>query len=69
MSELANMVGGNLKAVIAPRAQLSMPMVIDGERYHLRIGATSAVEWSGFVTDDGPFWVTWLEAKSEEDDH
>ena len=35
--ELANMIGGNLKAVLPPSVQLSMPSVIRGVDYAMRI--------------------------------
>ena len=37
LGELANMIGGNLKCILAPGIQLSMPTVVDGGDYSLRI--------------------------------
>src|SRR5690348_16504260 len=37
MGELANMIGGNLKCVLTAGIRLSMPSVVDGGDYSLRV--------------------------------
>ena len=37
LGELANMIGGNLKCVLAGGLRLSMPSVVDGTDYSLRV--------------------------------
>jgi CheY-specific phosphatase CheX len=61
LSELANMIGGNLKGAIAPGAQLSMPSVIDGSNYHLKLGGAGQPPWQWFVCIDGRFRTVWME--------
>jgi chemotaxis protein CheX len=66
LSELANMVGGNLKGVIAPGAQLSMPSVIDGGDYHLKLAGADQPPWQWFVCADGEFRAVWMERKDPQ---
>ncbi|MBE7542412.1 MAG: chemotaxis protein CheX [Bryobacteraceae bacterium] len=61
LSELANMIGGNLKGAIAPGAQLSMPSVIDGSNYHLQLSGAAQPPWQWFVCADGRFRTVWME--------
>src|ERR1035441_5371457 len=37
LGELANMIGGNLKCVLTPGIRLSMPSIVDGSDYSLRV--------------------------------
>jgi CheY-specific phosphatase CheX len=62
LSELANMVGGNLKGVISPGAQLSMPAVVDGASYRLSFGTGGDWTRQGFDCEQGPFWAAWIES-------
>lgn len=62
MGELANMVGGNLKSVLPRGVVLSMPSVVEGSDYSLRIcGGNAAVERLAYATPEGIFWVTLAE--------
>jgi chemotaxis protein CheX len=58
LGELANMIGGNLKSTMAVNACLSMPSVIDGGQYELRICGTDVRNRLAFQFDGGHFWVT-----------
>ncbi len=59
--ELANMIGGNLKAVLPPLVQLSMPSVVRGEDYAMRIcNAVTACNLA-FDSELGVFHVTLVE--------
>jgi len=59
--ELANMIGGNLKAVLPPTVHLSMPSVVKGIDYSVRICQTSQACQIAFHCEFGTFWVTLVE--------
>lgn len=59
--ELANMIGGNLKAVLPPVVQLSMPSVIRGEDYAMRICQAVTACRLAFNSELGVFRVTLVE--------
>jgi chemotaxis protein CheX len=59
--ELANMIGGNLKAVLPPVVQLSMPSVVRGEKYSLEICRAVTASKLAFDCEFGIFWVTLVE--------
>jgi chemotaxis protein CheX len=63
LGELANMIGGNLKSGIAAGACLSMPTVMDGSNYDLRICGSEIQERLAFQCAEGHFWVTVLTTK------
>jgi chemotaxis protein CheX len=58
LGELANMIGGNLKSVMATDVRLSMPSVIDGTNYELRVCGSGVHQRIGFQFDGGEFCVT-----------
>jgi chemotaxis protein CheX len=62
MGELANMIAGNLKCALRPGTRLSVPWVIDGAGYGVRWSGGRMVHRSKFMTPQGPFWVTILDA-------
>ena len=59
--ELANMIGGNLKAVLPPIVQLSMPSVVRGEDYSMRICHAVTACQLAFDSELGIFRVTLVE--------
>jgi CheY-specific phosphatase CheX len=59
--ELANMIGGNLKAVLPPSVQLSMPSVVRGVDYAMRICHAVTACRLAFQCELGVFWVTLVE--------
>jgi chemotaxis protein CheX len=59
--ELANMIGGNLKALLPPVVQLSMPSVVRGESYAMRICHAVTACRLAFDSEFGLFWVTLVE--------
>jgi chemotaxis protein CheX len=62
MGELANMIGGNLKSILPRGVVLSMPSVVEGSDYSLRIcGGDALVERAAYRTPEGVFWVTLVE--------
>ena len=62
LCELVNMLGGNLKSVVPPGVALSMPSVVEGSDYAMRVcGKLSMSERIAFVCPWGIFWVTLIE--------
>ncbi len=64
LGELANMIGGNLKCVLTRGIRLSMPSVVDGSDYCMRVCGAEIRERIALGCDDGPFWVTVLASRS-----
>ena len=65
MGELANMLGGNLKSVLPRGVVLSMPSVVEGSDYSLRLcGANAVVQRLAYTSPAGAFWVTLVELKA-----
>jgi chemotaxis protein CheX len=60
MGELANMVGGNMKCLMAQGSLLSMPVVVQGSSAGLRFCGGEVQDRLAFQCDEGPFWVTVL---------
>lgn len=60
LGELANMIGGNVKCVLKNGIQLSMPSVVDGSNYGLRVCGAEIKDRLAFQCTDGPFWITVL---------
>jgi chemotaxis protein CheX len=63
LGELANMIGGNMKCAMIPGIHLSMPSVVDGSEYHLRVCGTEVRDRLSFHCSEGFFWVTVLATK------
>jgi CheY-specific phosphatase CheX len=64
LGELANMIGGNLKCVLTQDIQLSMPTVVDGSGYGLRVGGAEIQNQFAFQCAEGFFWITVLTTRS-----
>ena len=61
LGELTNMIGGNLKCIVPRGAiSLSMPTVVDGTNYSVRICGTALQARMAFQSEEGVFWVTML---------
>jgi len=65
LGELANMIGGNLKCVLTRGIRLSMPAVVDGSDYSLRVCGAEVSERLAFQCAEGLFWITVLTTRSE----
>ena len=63
LGELANMVGGNMKCCMPTGVQLSMPTVMEGRDYDMRICGSQILERVAFQCAEGHFWVTVLVTK------
>jgi CheY-specific phosphatase CheX len=59
LGELANIIGGNIKCAVASGLRLSMPTVMDGSDYGVRM-CGAKFHRLGFNCEEGPFWVTLL---------
>jgi chemotaxis protein CheX len=64
LGELANMIGGNLKCVLMRGIRLSMPSVVDGSDYSLRVCGAEVRERLAFQCAEGLFWITVLATRS-----
>jgi chemotaxis protein CheX len=64
LGELANMIGGNVKGVLSSHIHLSMPSVMDGNDYSLRVCGAEIQQRLAFRCSEGVFWVTVLAVKS-----
>jgi len=60
LGELANMIGGNLKCVLAGGLRLSMPSVVDGADQNLRVCRAGTRERLVFECVEGVFSVAVL---------
>jgi chemotaxis protein CheX len=63
LGELANMIGGNVKSAMATGVRLSMPSVVDGDDYELRICGACVQDRLAFRFIGGDFWVTLVTKK------
>jgi CheY-specific phosphatase CheX len=63
LGELANMIGGNLKSGMATGVRLSMPTVMEGHDYDMRICGSQVLERVSLACECGDFWVTVLVTK------
>ena len=61
LGEVINMIGGNLKCLLPPGTALSMPSVMDGIDYALRICGAYRFESRSFECPAGPFRVSLVE--------
>lgn len=61
MGELANMVGGNLKAILPQGVSLSMPMVVEGSDYLIWFSGGNIVNRMAFHCELGIFWLYLIE--------
>jgi chemotaxis protein CheX len=63
LGELANVIGGNMKSGMSMGISLSMPSVMIGRDYAVRICGSEVKKRLAFQCDYGPFWVTVLAIK------
>jgi chemotaxis protein CheX len=61
LGELANMVGGNLKARLESVCQIGLPTVVDGTEYRLAVKGSECGCRVTFTGDAGQFWVSIME--------
>lgn len=63
LGELANMIGGNMKCSMTTGVSLSMPTVMEGRDYDMRICGSQVLERVAFQCVEGHFWITVLSTK------
>jgi len=61
LGELTNVIAGNLKPLLPPGVGVSIPSVVQGTDYSLRILGGNCFESVYFEDDGGPFRVTLVE--------
>jgi chemotaxis protein CheX len=61
IGELANMIGGNLKALLPDHVELSIPSVIEGRNYSVRLCGNNAFLRLPFACEAGTFVVIIVE--------
>jgi CheY-specific phosphatase CheX len=64
LGELVNMIDGNLKRVLARGLRLSMPSVVDGSDYSLRIRRAEVLERIAVQSVEGHFGATVLTTRA-----
>lgn len=63
LGELANMISGNLKCVLTSGIRLSMPSVVDGSDYSVRVCRSEVRERLAYQCAEGVFWITVLSTR------
>jgi chemotaxis protein CheX len=58
ITELSNMVGGNIKALLPQPSRLSLPTVFEGQDYKLRVPGAVCVSRLIFESQGSQFVVT-----------
>lgn len=61
LGELTNMIGGNLKALLPEPCYLSLPTVVEGTDYTLRVPGSRQVSEVTFACDNEPLVVRLLQ--------
>jgi chemotaxis protein CheX len=64
LGELANMIGGNLKSALMSGIRLSLPSIVSGSDYSVRVCGATIRRRMAFQCVDGPFWITVLTLQS-----
>jgi CheY-specific phosphatase CheX len=67
LGELANMLGGNVKALLPGPSRISLPAVAVGSDYHLSVVGTDAVTSLSFACDGHPLRITLLQQSGQAD--
>lgn len=65
LGELASMIAGNLKSVVYPGICLSMPSVVEGSDYSVRICGGNIVSRLAFTDAIGSFWLALVETADD----
>jgi CheY-specific phosphatase CheX len=67
LGELANMLGGNVKALLPGPSRISLPAVAVGSDYQMSVVGTDAVTSLSFACDGHPLRVTLLQQSGQAD--
>jgi chemotaxis protein CheX len=60
LGELANIIGGNMKSRMTTVVRLSLPSVLNGRDYDVKVCGSRVLERLAYQCEDGTFWVTIL---------
>lgn len=63
IGELANMIGGNIKALLPNHVELSIPSVVEGRNYSLRLCGNNSFMRIPFACEAGTFVVIIVEVE------
>jgi len=69
LGELANMVGGNVKALLPEPCRISLPAVADGMDYRLSVPGARPVSAVTWTCNDEPLMVRLLERTTVDSSH
>ena len=61
LGELANMTGGNVKALLPEPCTLGLPVIVEGGAYRLRLPGSTQLLQCALQSDGDPFTVTVLQ--------
>jgi chemotaxis protein CheX len=64
LGEIVNMLGGNVKALLPPPCQLSLPSVTNGSQYYLTVSQSKVVNTLHFESSGQPLILQVLEERS-----
>lgn len=56
-SELVNMIGGNVKGLLPGPSYLSLPTIVSGNQFGLRVIDAALIENIALASEAGPLWV------------
>ncbi len=65
IGEIVNMIGGNMKSILTPGVALSVPTVVEGTDYLVRLCGKGISSRADFASEDGPFSVVVVEFPGE----
>lgn len=65
LGELANTVGGNLKAILPKGVSLSMPIVVEGTDYVIWFSGGNIVSRMAFASEAGTVWLHLIEVPAK----
>ena len=64
LGEIVNMLGGNVKALLPPPCQLSLPSVTSGSQYHLTVSQAEVVDTLHFESSGHALVLRVLEERT-----
>jgi CheY-specific phosphatase CheX len=60
IGEITNVIAGNLNGSIGQGSTLSMPYVVDGSNFRIRICCNTEIVRQAFADATSVFWVSWI---------
>jgi chemotaxis protein CheX len=65
LGEVVNMLGGNVKTLLPPPCQLSLPSVTSGSQYHLTVSQSHVVDTLHFESNGHPLVLQVLHERTQ----